>query len=495
MLRAAKGVKDADGLPRRGVHRSRSSKERVSRNWMGVARGSPALVLALAFGASACGGRTASTLATGGSSSGGSPSGGSPSGGSNFGGGGAGTGAVGGTGGSVQTGGTSATAGCLQQVPPIVQATDGTSPYPDRHPHLVRSSNDGQQMTVAFSRASPDVVSLRHATFHPWTQWPSSGVVAPVYDSFSGVDISTDFRAGASSDGHFALLVRHEDTGGGFLRFAAELDSNASGLAPDVALDGSTPLFAAVGSAPWGGPEGEPWSLVGTTQAGTILAYPIQLLGLGGVPIPLGCANSAIVADAVRYQQGWLVALSNAGNAPDVGCAGVDPGPPTRIDFVFLAAFGPPSYLASFDAGAPLDSLVVAAHPLGLYVVYRVASGGAIEPVRWLRFDAPTQQIVGTGDVSGPTDAPKPAFAATSLGSDLAVVWGNDPADNPPDVVVSILDENGGAKASATLADHFHSSVSILGAQNGQSLVIAWDETNPATQASTTTLARFDCTQ
>ena len=211
-----------------------------------------------------------------------------------------------------------------------------------------------------------------------------------------------------------------------------------------------------------------------------------------GTSISLGCAESVLVADGVHYQQGWLVALSNAANAPDIGCGSAEPGPPTRIDFVFLASFGPPSFLGSFDAGAPLDSLAVAPHPRGLQVAFRVASGGAAAPIRWLRFDAPTQEILGPADVTGPADAPEQAFAATAFGNDIAIVWGNDPADNPPDLVVSVLDENGEPKASATLDDHFHSSVSILGAYGGQSLVIAWDETNPATQASTITLARFD---
>ncbi len=335
-------------------------------------------------------------------------------------------------------------------------------------------------------------MQLRHATFHPWTEWPGDGVLGPVYDSFSGADLSPDFRAGQSSDGHFALLIRHDAPGGAFLLFAPEVDADASGLAPDLTLAATAPLFVTLGSEPWGGPEQPDYDLVGTGQAGTISAY-FELVAspAAGQPLPLGCASSPILADASGYSQGWLVALSNAGNAPDLGCGGVDPSPPTRIDFVYLALIGPPSYLGSFDAGAPIESLAVAPHPRGVYVVFRVASAGAVAPLQWLRFDAPTQKILGPADLTGPTDAPMPAFAASSLGSDLAVAWGNDPAGDPPDLVVSVLDQAGSPKASATLADRFHSSVSILGRGDGQSLLVAWDETDPATQNSAITLARF----
>jgi hypothetical protein len=214
-----------------------------------MARGALAFVLALALasGASACGGRTLSTPANGGSSAGGSSAGGSSTGGSSAGGSSAGGSSAGGSGGGVQTGGTSSVGNGLTQVPPLVQVAPGSSPFPDRHPHLVTSSDDAQQVSVVFSRLAPNGVQLHHATFLPWTDWPASGVVAPVYESFSGPDVAPDFRVGASSDGYFALLVWHDVPG---VRFAPEVDASASGAPSGQSLVTITAGTSSTASSP-----------------------------------------------------------------------------------------------------------------------------------------------------------------------------------------------------------------------------------------------------
>lgn len=454
--------------------------------------------LGLALAVVACGSRSQlPDLGNGGGSAGAGASGGSVvtggSGGGGFGGtagfgGAAGFGGTAGFGGAAGFGGMDECAGFFQ-VGGVLEVQHSAKDV-DRLPELVYSSDGGDQLSVAFEREpveSPSVFrQVGYATFLPWDNWPNGGEIAPVHDAFASPQLSPKFRAGAGFGDHLSLLVAHDTGGSAFPSFAPNVAANKSDAGPTVTLLGSTPAFAARGA------EGR--HLVGTRDA-SLYAQVVKLAG-GSIVVQtsvLGCASFGAVADAVPFGDGWVVALANGSNAPKTGCGLQDPEPPTRLDLVRVGPDATITYLTSVDAGAPLMQIAAAAHPSGAYVVYRVASGGAVAPIRWLRIDASSANLTGPLDLSGPGDFPL-EFDAAALGERLVVAWGNDPAGNPPDLVLSLLDPEGPLLASYAFEPQFFGELSLIGAPGGQSLVVAWQgPSSGSAPQSSIHLARFDC--
>lgn len=167
--------------------------------------------------------------------------------------GGAGAGAVGATGGAGATGGvgavggTSGVAGCvaLQQVDPVVAIQPGSASA-DFGPQAVASSDDGEQVSVAFIRsAAPGPASksdVDAATFSPWLAWPPTGKLAPAVSLLPAVDFASDLRTGSSFGGRFALLLGQ----GPMLGFTPNIDPATGPVAPGVPLfTVGAPLFVA----------------------------------------------------------------------------------------------------------------------------------------------------------------------------------------------------------------------------------------------------------
>ncbi len=153
----------------------------------------------------------------------------------------------------------------------------------------------------------------------------------------------------------------------------------------------------------------------------------------------------------------------------------------------------PSTPLASVDAGAPIVEIAAAPHPQGAWVTWRVASGGIVAPIHWLRVDATNFSFIGPGDVSDPGDFPLDGFDATALGNRLAVVWGNDPANNPPDLTVSLIEESGGKSSQAVIEPGFFGPLSIAASPTGSSAVVGWHQAAPQGSGNRVRLARFDC--
>jgi hypothetical protein len=162
-----------------------------------------------------------------------------------------------------------------------------------------------------------------------------------------------------------------------------------------------------------------------------------------------------------------------------------------RIDFLRVGPDGSVTPVEDLVVGAPLMHIAMAPHPEGAYVVYRVASGGEVAPIRWLRLIASTGDFVGPQDVSGPGDFPL-EFDATALGDRLLVAWGNDPAGNPPDLTLSLFHPFGATLGTLAFEPGFFGPLSVIGAPSGGSAVVAW-QANSGSGTSSVTLARFDC--
>lgn len=419
------------------------------------------------------------------------------------GGGSAGTGALGGAGG-IGGGGGAATggggsgaigggSGCfgLQLLEPVAEI-ERMSGWRDGPPELASSSDDGQQLTVAFVRqpSAGGARELRHASFAPWLGWPPPLPIAPVHSTFASTELSEAFALGASSDGQIALLVAHSAGPGSFASFAPSVSANASAVGPNVTLqatEADLPVFVARG------PEGH--HLVATSDGKMLTGHVVQFAASGFAvnSSPLACGANAAIADAVPWEGGWLVALANEKTAPPPPSCSAAANGPTRLDVAFVGADGSVSHVLGIEEQTPIVRIAAAPHPAGAHLVWRVASGGVVAPIRWARVDVPAAAVIGPADVSGSLDLPLDDFAATSLGSGVAVVWGNDPAGNPPDLTVSVLDELGGVTAIHAMEPPFFGPLAIASAPGGQSLVVGWHEQGPAPNEATVEVARLDC--
>ncbi|MCC6898317.1 MAG: hypothetical protein IT377_05045 [Polyangiaceae bacterium] len=387
-------------------------------------------------------------------------------------------GGFGGVGGSVQCDG-------LFQVGESVEVQKPAKDQ-DAAPRLVSSSDDDHQISVAFVRQPVETPvafnQIKHATLSPWAGWPAGKKLAPTYDTVSSPQLSGKFRAGAGFGDNLSLLVAHQTGPKSFTSFAPQVAAHASMGGPTTTPVGSTPELVARGA--------NGLHLVGTRDDTTLYGQIFKGTTLLATST-LGCAGFAPIGDAVPFAGGWLVAVAVGQSVPPLGCGDADPGPPTRIDLVLVLPDGSAKALGDIIAGAPLMQISMAPHPDGAYVVYRVASGGQVAPIRWLRFIASTGDFVGPADVSGPGDFPL-EFGATALGDRLLVAWGNDPAGNPPDLTLTLIDPLGGVVTTHAWEPGFFGPISVVGAPAGNSLVVAW-QANSGSGTSAVQLARFDC--
>ena len=451
-------------------------------------------LIGLALTVSGCGSRSAlldgspagGTAGSGATATGGSAGSGG-SGGSGAAGGSGGSGASGGgsgaSGGSGGVGGTGGDVACddLAAHNPIAAAP--VSPvWTHGAPQLTATSDDGRQITAAYMHQNTEgpatLRQLRYVTFRPFDNWPQSGQLGPAYESFAGPELGARFAVGGAPGSRLALLVEHTFSA----TLAAHADPNASNPGPSSSPSGEVPQFVTrSGSALYTG-------LLTDAELRLVGTFFPNASGTGALSALYGCASSGpLVARAVAYQGGWLMATT-AGTASDQGsCPANGGGAPTKVDIWRIDGAGQQSYLTGFSAGSAVFALDVAPHPDGMWVVYRRV--GAASPIQIIRVDATQPAILTTPDLSGSADVPL-EFSAAALGRRLAVVWGNDPAGNPPDLVVSIREESGKPGAEAIFEPPFFLKPSIVGSPGGDSLVIGWTDGG---LPSGVKLRRFDC--
>ena len=346
----------------------------------------------------------------------------------------------------------------------------------DTEPALV-ATGDGSDVTVVFERAEAiGQHSIRHATFSPWQPW-TGNAIAPVRLALSDPALYK-YPVAKSDNGRFAMAPR---LGGGLVLFAPEVDPNADGLGEVLPLgNDGVPLFAA--ESPPG------FHLVGVSSGMMLSAHIVN--GMSASQQVLACGLGVNVADAAPYQGGWLVAFANEPTAPPVGCSAAANGA-TRLDVVRVGADGAITPLTSVEGDTPIAEVSVAPHPKGAWVTWRTASGGVVEPIRYLRADLQAGKIEGPWSLSAPTDVPMDGLDTAALGDRLVVAWGNDPANNPPDLTVSVI-ENDALKTQAVIEPGFFGHLSVIGSPDERSVLVAWRDGEPVSQ-SHIGLARFDC--
>jgi hypothetical protein len=450
---------------------------------------SRALVVATSLVVCACGSRSGLSTAAGGfagisASGGGTTSvGGTSSGGS----GGLGGVVAGGSGGLAGAGGENPCA-VLTPLDPIV-SVERAPTDDDRAPGLAYFTSDHDSVAVAFGRADPSaaVRGIGTAVLKPWGSWlePAS-IEATIHttDPVFQPQLGSELRTGDSVSGRLVVLAGHVSAGA-FSIYEVDLDSGPL-PAPGYASSSSMGFVTRGTSG---------YHLVGTYR-GAGAAHWMEGLLVGTPPtsihVPMGCAASPVVSDAVAYEEGWLVATSTSpGFAPEI-CTFGDPQAPTRIDVVYATPDSKTETLLGLQEAEPIQEIVAVPHPSGVSVLWRAVTDVAVPPIRFARFDVVNQIVVGPIDITGPGAAPLPGFDAVALGDTLAVAWGNDPAGNPPDIVLSVFDQNGNALAEATLPDRFHVRLSALPSDDGKSTLVSWEEPS-GDGLKRVRIARFDC--
>jgi hypothetical protein len=169
---------------------------------------------------------------------------------------------------------------------------------------------------------------------------------------------------------------------------------------------------------------------------------------------------------------------------------GISLGVPERIDVQRIVCQPglclSQSSLTSSEVGFPVVSLATAAHSDGIWVVWK--SAPLDQPgIEWALFHESTGEVL-RGELSHAGDWPL-EYAVDALGDSLVVVWGNDPADNPADLNVTMLNDQGEVTATAWIEPPFSGPLGAVGSPNADSVTVAWSDT--ATQRIR--VARFDC--
>ena len=427
----------------------------------------------------------------GGTSSGGADAGlgGAPSGGGTSGGGGtAGTGGIAGTGGTAGTGGSAGSGGsindCASLTPldPVLEL-EQLSGEDHRSPALTYLSADHEKVVVAFVPQSQVAFTpLDVATISAWEPWPSVPGLNTKHFNIGGPLLPADYRAWAteSFDGTFSVGLKAQAPFPSFSCRSFDPSWTQADLSKCFPMLGD---FFAKGPAPL--------HLAATFQDTWL---QVRLVGDPSTTKTgaMGCTPGGIVASAVGHGDGWLVAHSNSPGLTLTDCTFNVPGPATVIEIERVATDVSVTPVLKIKESAPIAAVQTVGHPSGLYVVWRVVSGGKSAPIRIARVDVSTSSVVGPVDLTAPSDAPLEGFSATAIGNRLAVAWGNDDGNGGPDIVVSVADENGTVLGRGTLADHFSERVSAVGSPNGDSVVVGWAE-GPSSGAHQVKLARFDC--
>ncbi len=292
-----------------------------------------------------------------------------------------------------------------------------------------------------------------------------------------------------------------------------------------VGLDGSSPLsqmstpgtvrFVAIG----GPASGQAWPGEVNLLSGVVAdegsgAPPFRLSvqfgpNFGGAQAFLGCSTTALAADAVSNEVGWLVAaglgspftLTNTQLAGDgVACTDLS-GPSSGL--------APALTLATISSAFAIAATQVVQMASAVTRVRMVNGAGGRTWIVWSLDGEPTLTagIVSSAltlDTMFPVAAAPGAqgalvpssFAIESLGDALAVAVVDQVANGNDQVQVGATDQSGATLWSATVQTDgtVLGALSLRAAPDGSALLLAWSELPPGGTTHRIRVARLDCT-
>ncbi len=399
-----------------------------------------------------------------------------------------GTGGQGASGGEGGTGGVAVTGECsaLKVAGPPAILSGGQNTH-QRTPVWTLSSDDGSQVTlvsasqVAEGPAGGDFpVNIVHTSLSPWVNFPSGQVLGVSFTA--DADGGSSFAASRSPGDRFALLFADPMAPQTSLVFSNEYQPSSASLPTLQNVDFGSNFAAFVTQGKGGHLLGSLLPVV--SIGGNGYEFRALMVGNDGTQKPtlsLGCAASAMFADAVELGGGWLMAMSNGSvfGAPDcsgptfnwpdeVQIAVVKEGAATNTDFLGAPGGATDVKMAKRSDGAWLaigtpPGQVVSAMVLGarLNVEGKVVS---------------TFQI-GGGDVLL-ENVLDHTLTIASVGDYLAVAWVDFAGDKGPFIRVKTFDPEGNpaAKLEIFVPGLPIGAPALLGSPISNSLVLAWSQ-------------------
>lgn len=416
--------------------------------------------------------------------------------------GGGGAGGTGGTGGAGGTGGgpttttttsittttttTSITGmvdcGVLSYAEPFASLQGGTM-EDQRSPRLTYSSPDGKSVTLATAWSAAGQmntpIELRHTTFLPWDTFPVGAGLGPTY--LADLDAGGSFAVAPSYGAHFAMLYRNfQANPPNGLLFSTDFAPGSGDIPTPIVADSDarTASFLARGDNIYG------FGAIARLNGGRreIRGGLLKKDALVSMT-PFGCAQGATVADGVAYKDSFFMAFGNGAALGDVGCNGMDPGPPTLLHFVLFTENQ--ASFAEIDSGPEITDVAMAPRSDGAWLVW---SHGP-DTLRVLRLD-PQGQPIGVNIELNVPYAPG-SVAAASANDFLMLGWRENSPEGTPTVQVFAPDASiaGGLQVKPT--GEARGRLALLGAPASRSWVLAWSET--ASEGDQLRVTRLDC--
>lgn len=350
------------------------------------------------------------------------------------------------------------------------------------------SSDDGARVTVATAwspaGSSDDGSSeLRHVSFFPWSDWPGDGSVEPslVAHPEGGASFAV-----AHSTGDRAAVAFAEPIIPGKLWFSHDLIPDIGLAEPAKAMDTLIRrlMFAL---------DGPSMFLIGYESDYDMYAR-VKLYDPttdDDFTISPGCASNGVTADAVRFKDGWLVAISNSVPDPHWACstAGTKLGPASMIQTMYLSENMIESIIGeSYETGVTIGHIAMAPRPGGAWLVFTEDE----QPHAPLRL----AQMSGIGELDlfpGATSATvsvSSAFDIWDLGGRLAIAWVENPAKGI-DVSVISVNAPGSAQHMLSAVGPVSSAPTLLANREGDRLLVAWSEEWP--EGERVRVAQLEC--
>lgn len=400
-----------------------------------------------------------------------------------------GGGADGGAGGAGGTGGTPVCSALVSAGPPIGVADMGPQFAAEADPVLRPAPDD--EVTVVFSfdgmaNANP---MIRHATFDPWSAWPPP---PPSSDTVMSVG-AYSFAADPLSVNAYGILHGENPWPPGMDFSIATPGQPGSGVLTSASALAERALFAVAS------PIGQ--HLVGMQRPGDFVLFPSFQLEIGFVhvppngvtyvgPVDAGCGDAPIAADAVAVTDGWLLAK----NAFTSSCADdVGPSPSTDVVVRRFTGAGMQFFAAELLGAEVVETIDLEPRGDGAWLTYRRAFPS---PVEVAKLDELGLLLDGPAAVSSPASLPLGNVAATALGDRLVAAFVDDPAGNPPDVTLLLVDDSLSTIASTSFEPSslvWPSRLSVLASPAESSVLVAW--VAGLDGGTRLRMQRFDCVE
>lgn len=383
---------------------------------------------------------------------------------------------------------TSSTTGSTTMCTPLLEtgaAIVGEMPFnaaDEILPSLTRRGGDSAVLAFGLRSFEPDIPSaVAHSTFAPWGAWPANLGPLHISSQVGGDSFVSSENWGTA----FALAVSTGDD-----KLVPPLDRVVFeehvplGVDSDIPPQSDDPGLgeAGPGQRPWFIGRGESHYLVGKHKIEDgLFRIKTYRIPVGGTPDnvyhEMACGTSPLAGAAAGSGGGVLWAISSG--APYHECySGVDVGPPTEVQVSWLGGDGFLHHKFDVGGASPIARIAITADGAGAWLIWQHEGtspnlGGAIRAARTgpegdLQLAA--FSLVGEGQAAIP-------WAAATVGERLSLAWldAADPALRT--LRVGIFDGQGSMLGSTSITSPgpvLSDRISLLGAVDGESLVVAW---------------------